>query len=82
MLFIAIGVLGILLKLIGVGLVENISWPWILSPFALAAAWWAWSDSSGRTQRLAMDRLDQRKEARRQKQMEALGRGDEKTRRK
>ena len=82
MLFIAIGVLGIVLKLIGVGLVENISWLWILSPFAMAAAWWAWSDGSGRTQRLAMDRLEQRKEARRQKQMQALGRGDENSRRK
>ncbi|MDI4631965.1 TIGR04438 family Trp-rich protein [Pelomonas sp. V22] len=82
MLFIAIGVLGIVLKLIGFGPVEHISWLWILSPFGLAAVWWAWSDSSGRTQRLAMDRLEQRKEARRQKQMEALGRGDEQSRRK
>jgi len=76
MWFIAIGVLGIALKLIGFGPVDKLSWLWVLSPFALAVVWWAWSDSSGRTTRLAMDRLDQRKEARRQKQMAALGRDD------
>ena len=81
MFFIAIGVLGILLKLIGFGPVENLSWLWVLSPFALAVVWWTWSDNSGRTTRLAMDKLEQRKEARRQKQMEALGRDDHSRRR-
>lgn len=81
MFFIIVGVLGIALKLIGFGPVENLSWLWVLSPFALAAVWWAWSDSSGRTTRLAMDRLEERKEARRQKQMAALGREDPKSRR-
>jgi small Trp-rich protein len=80
MWFIAIGVLGIVLKLAGFGIVEKLTWPWILSPFALAVVWWAWSDSSGRTTRLAMDRLEQRKEARRQKQMVALGRDEPKRR--
>ena len=81
MFFIIIGVLGLALKLIGFGPVENLSWLWVLSPFGMAVGWWAWSDSSGRTTRLAMDRLDQRKEARRQKQMAALGRDDNSRRR-
>ncbi|MDM4765655.1 TIGR04438 family Trp-rich protein [Pelomonas sp. SE-A7] len=81
MWFIAIGVLAIALKLIGVAPVQGLSWIWVLSPFALAVVWWAWSDASGRTQRLEMDKLDQRKEERRQKAMAALGQQDPKSRR-
>ncbi|RZL35837.1 MAG: TIGR04438 family Trp-rich protein, partial [Rubrivivax sp.] len=50
-------------------------WAWliVLSPFAVAVAWWAWADSSGLTQKKAMDALDAKKAARREQLMEGLG---------
>ena len=76
MAFVLIGVLFIVLRLGGwVQFHNDDLWAWliVLSPFALAVAWWAWSDASGRTQRKAMDALDAKKAARREQQMEALG---------
>ncbi len=74
--FVLIGVLLVVLRLGGwVQFHKDDFWAWVivLSPFALAAAWWAWADSSGLTTRKAMDALDARKAARRDQQMEALG---------
>ncbi|MGA0608798.1 TIGR04438 family Trp-rich protein [Caldimonas sp. KR1-144] len=73
MLFIVVGVLLVLLKLLDFG--APAAWPWwaILSPFILAALWWWWSDASGRTKRLEMEKMDDRKEERRRKNLAALG---------
>lgn len=76
MAFILLGVLFIVLRLGGwVQFHKDDFWAWVivLSPFALAVAWWAWSDASGLTQRKAMDALDAKKDARRQQLMEGLG---------
>ena len=62
-----------LLKYLEIGVVAGWSWWWVLSPFALAAAWWAWADSSGYTKRKAMEKMDQKKKNRIEKQREALG---------
>ena len=59
LLFLALILLG--LKLAGVEPVAHWSWWWVLSPFALAALWWLWSDLSGRTTRLAAMADEQRK---------------------
>ena len=73
MWFVVIGVLLIALKLGELGPVAEWSWWWVLAPFALAAAWWAYADASGYTRRKEMDKLDERKRERRRKSMEALG---------
>jgi small Trp-rich protein len=73
MAFVVIGLLLIALKLGAVGPVATLSWLWVLSPFALAIAWWTWSDNSGRTSRKAMEKLDDRKEKRRDEAMSKLG---------
>jgi small Trp-rich protein len=76
MAFILLGVVMLVLRLGGwVQFHKDDFWAWVivLSPFALAVAWWAWADSSGLTQRKAMDALDAKKEARRQQLMEGLG---------
>jgi small Trp-rich protein len=62
-----------LLKFLEVGVVAEWSWWWVLSPFALAAAWWAWADASGYTKRKAMEKMDQKKKDRIDKQRESLG---------
>jgi small Trp-rich protein len=67
------GVVLLLLKYFEVGIVAGLSWWWVLSPFALAVAWWAWADFSGYTKRREMDKMDQKKQNRIDKQRENLG---------
>lgn len=73
MYFIVLGVLLIALKLAEFGAVAEWSWWIILSPFALAVAWWAWADASGYTKRRQMDKLEEKKKERRKKNLAALG---------
>lgn len=79
MWFVAIGVAMLVMNLAGIGPVGEWTWAgfgkawFILVPFGLAVAWWGWSDMSGRTQRKAMDKVDAKREARRQKALDALG---------
>ena len=68
-----LGVLLILLKYLEIDPVAAWSWWWVLSPFAVAAAWWAWADATGYTKRKAMQKMDQRKQERINKHKEALG---------
>lgn len=84
MWFVAIGVAMLAMNLAGIGPVGEWTWgeDWwaMLLPFGLAAAWWTWADVSGYTQRKAMDRVDAKREARRQKALDALGMQDPKKR--
>lgn len=73
MLFVAIGVILLVLKLVGVAPVADWDWLYVLSPFGLAVAWWAYADASGLTKKREIDRMEARKEARRNKAMEAIG---------
>lgn len=79
MWFVAIGVLILVLNLAGIGPVGTWTWRddwWLmLLPFVLAIAWWTWSDVTGLTRRKAMDRIDAKRQARRQKALDALGMG-------
>lgn len=52
----ALGILLVLLKYLEVSPVVNWSWWWVLSPFAVTAAWWAWADASGYSKRKAMEK--------------------------
>jgi small Trp-rich protein len=79
MWFIAIGVAMLVMNFAGIGPVGQWTWSdrwWaMLLPFGLAAAWWAFADSTGMTQRKAMDKIDAKREARRQKNMDSMGMG-------
>ncbi|GKT18732.1 TIGR04438 family Trp-rich protein [Acidovorax sp. SUPP2522] len=68
-----LGVFLVLLKYLEIGPVALWSWWWVLSPFAVAFVWWAWADATGYTKRRAMERMDQRKQDRINKNKEALG---------
>lgn len=67
------GMVLMLLKYLQIGFVAELSWWWVLSPFALAMAWWGWADATGYTKRKAMEKMDQKKQDRIDKQREALG---------
>lgn len=81
MLFVVLGVILLVMNWTGVGPPANWNFDllgdlWKFAwPFAAALIWWAWSDSTGRTQRKAIERMEQRKLERRDKAMEALGMG-------
>ena len=72
MWFVAIGTVLLVLKAFDIALVQT-SWLWVLLPFALAAAWWAFADMSGYTKRRAMDKMEERKAARRRKNLVDMG---------
>ena len=73
MLFLLLGLLGVALKYLEVGMVAGWSWWIVLSPFAMAVAWWAWADSSGYTKRKVVEREEARKQARIDRQRSNMG---------
>ena len=73
MYFLGLGLVLIALKYLEIGPVAAWDWWFVLSPLGLAAAWWAYADWSGYTKKKAMDRMDQRKQDRIDKQRESLG---------
>lgn len=80
MWFLGLGIVLIALKYLEIG--TPATWPWwvILSPLALAVAWWTWADWSGYTKKKAVDRENARKQARLDKQRDQLGLGPRKRR--
>lgn len=85
MWFVAIGVAMLVMNLAGIGPIGNWTWGeywWaMLLPFGLALVWWLWADWSGWTQRRVMDAIDAKRDARRQKSLDALGLQNPKKRR-
>ena len=73
MYLLGLGIVLLLMKYLEYGPVAGWSWWIVLAPFALAAAWWAWADFSGFTKRKAMEKMDQKKRDRLDKQREKLG---------
>jgi small Trp-rich protein len=73
MYFLGLGIVLLLMKYLEIGPVAAWSWLVVLIPFGLAVVWWAWADASGYTRRKAMEREDQRRQDRINKQREALG---------
>jgi small Trp-rich protein len=73
MWFLIAGLVLGLLRLADVEPIASWHWGWALLPFGLAAVWWAIADSTGLTQRRAIDKMEERKVARRARDMEALG---------
>jgi len=81
MLFVVIGVILLVMNWTGFG--PPAAWNFDLTgdlwkfawPFIAAVVWWSWSDSTGRTQRKAIERMEKKKVDRREKALEALGLG-------
>lgn len=73
MYMVILGVLLLIMKIGQFGPVANWSWFLVLAPFGIAVVWWAWADSSGLTKRREIQKMEDRKKARRAKSMTALG---------
>lgn len=74
MYLLGLGIILLCLKLMEIGPVTTWSWWLVLAPFAGAALWWAWADGSGYTKRKAMEKHEQRKLERVDRQRKAIGR--------
>ncbi len=73
MYFLILGLALLVMKYMEFGPVAAWSWWWVLSPFALAVVWWSWADSSGYTKRKSMERENRKRQARIDKNKEAIG---------
>ena len=81
MYFVVLGLLLIVLNLAGIGPMAD--WTWNLTgdlwkfalPFICAAIWWTWADASGYNKRREMEKMDAKRQARRESNLEALGMG-------
>ena len=73
MYLLVLGVALLTLKYLEFGPVALWSWWLVLAPFALAVVWWTWADWSGYTKKKAIQRENERKQARIDKSKEALG---------
>jgi len=73
MYFLVLGVALMVMKYLEAGPVAAWSWWWVLSPFALAVVWWMWADSSGYTKRKAMERENEKRQGRIDRNKEAIG---------
>ena len=88
MLFVIVGVVLIVLNLAGIGPVGRWNWEitgdlWKFAvPFVLAVIWWAWADASGRNKRIEIEKMEARKQKRRTDNLEALGMGPSRNKRK
>ncbi len=79
MYFVVLGVLIIVLHFAGIGPMAN--WTWNISgdlwkfcvPFGLALVWWAWADATGLNKRREMEKMEARRQSRRERNLEAMG---------
>jgi len=75
MYFLGLGLILLVMKYLQIDPVGAWSWLVVLAPFGLAMAWWAWADASGYTKRKAVEKDEQRKQARIDRNRAALGTG-------
>ena len=68
-----LGVLLLAAKVAEFGPFADWSWWIVLAPFGVAALWWQFADSTGLTKRREIDKIERKKQERREKALEALG---------
>ena len=73
MYLLLLGIIGLGLKYMEIGPVATLDWWLVLSPFALAVAWWAWADASGYTKRKEVEKMDKVTQDRIDKHKRAIG---------
>ncbi len=81
MYLLGLGLILLVMKYFGLGPVAAWAWWWVLSPFGLAVLWWSWADWSGHTKKVAMAKMDKRRQERIERSHEALGTSGKKKKR-
>lgn len=75
MWLLGIGVILTGLWLAGIDPVAQWHWGYLFIPYGLAFAWWTFADATGITKKREMDKLEQRKRNRLERNREQLGLG-------
>ena len=73
MYLVGLGMVLMILKFMEMGPVAAWDWWVVLAPFGLAVAWWSWADSTGYTKRKAMEAEDAKRQARIERNRDAMG---------
>ena len=73
MYLLGLGLVLLAMKYFEIGFVAAWAWWLVLTPFGLVVLWWYWADSSGYTKRRTMDRENARRNARIDRNREAMG---------
>lgn len=81
MYLLGLGLVLLVLKYLEIGPVAAWDWWVVLLPFGLAVLWWVWADTTGYTKKKAMERESARRQARIDRNQEALGTQPKKNRR-
>lgn len=81
MYFLGLGLALLIMKYLAVGPVAHWSWWIILAPFGLAMLWWTWADNSGYSKKKAMERENDRRQERIDRNRENMGTSTKKNRR-
>lgn len=81
MYFLGLGLALLIMKYLAVSPVADWSWWIILAPFGLAMLWWTWADNSGYSKKKAMERENDRRQERIDRNRENLGTSTKKNRR-
>lgn len=81
MYFLGLGLALLIMKYLAVSPVADWSWWIILAPFGLAMLWWTWADNSGYSKKKAMERENDRRQERIDRNRENMGTSTKKNRR-
>lgn len=73
MYLLALGLIFVLCKWQAIGPIALWSWWVVLAPLGLAVVWWTWADASGYTKMQEEKKMERRKQARINRQKDALG---------
>lgn len=80
MWFLLIGIAMIGLWAAEIGPFAGMHWGYLLIPFGLAFLWWTFADASGITKRREIEKMEERKRKRLQRNREELGLGSRRRR--
>ena len=73
MYFLLIGIVMLIMWYGEIGPVSSWSWYVVFAPFGLAVVWWWWADMTGYSKRKAVQRENEKKQARIDKSRAAMG---------
>jgi small Trp-rich protein len=73
MYFLGLGLALLALKYLEIGPVATWAWWIVFIPFGLAMAWWAWADATGYSKKKVMEKENQRRKERIDRNKDAMG---------
>jgi small Trp-rich protein len=73
MYFLGLGLVLLAMKYLEIGPVATWSWLIVFAPFGLAMAWWAWADATGYSKKKVMEKENQRRKERIDRNKDAMG---------